>query len=132
MWILAGSSLLIKTARKSSAPGAVLACVGPPEGGRTCSRRRLPAQPSTGGGASSLPHAHRVPRSADDLEVEAGLLEHTDQPHPNGKQHLGASRGGYVAQVDDVNPAKAPEQRTHLGLGLSIVSTHEHGVVSCG
>src|SRR3712207_3746966 len=71
-------------------------------------------------------------RSADDLEVEDGLLKRTEEPQPDGQQHLGAPGGGDVSQVDDVGPAEASEQLSHHGLGLRVVAAYKHGVICCG
>lgn len=53
------------------------------------------------------------PKLPDDLEVEDGLLKCTEQPQPDGQQHLGTARGGDISQVDDVGLAEAPEQLGH-------------------
>ncbi len=70
--------------------------------------------------------------SADDLEVKDGLLESTEQPQPDGQQHLRAPCRRDVPQIDNVVPAEASEQLGHRLLGVRVVAANKHGVVGAG
>jgi len=73
-------------------------------------------------------HGPHESASAHDLELERRSLGGSPDAHPDREQHLGASCGRDVAEIEDVLPAEALEELGDRLLGGGVVARERDGV----
>ena len=65
-----------------------------------------------------------------DLYIDHARIQRSVQSHPQQHIGFGASRGGYVAEVEDIDPAEGPEQLRYLVFRIRVVPADEDVVIA--